>query len=97
MINKNTSLMQLISIYFTLVSLYMFRAGHCPSSGEHDTVHISRTCRTCHTVPPVYFRRLSSPTTQHLQILNIFYPFDASSASFNGLIPITDMHSFMFS
>jgi len=41
-INKNTSLMQLISIHISLiVSLYMFRAGHCPSSGEYDTVHIS--------------------------------------------------------
>jgi len=26
---------------FHIVSLYMFRAGHCPSSGEYDTVHIS--------------------------------------------------------
>jgi len=48
-------------------------------------------------VPPVYFRRLSSPTTQQLPRLNIFYPFDASSASFNGLIPITDMYNIMFS
>ena len=72
----------------------MFRARHCPSSGEHEAVH---TSRTSYTVPPVYFRRLSSQKTQHLQSLNIFYPLDASSASFNGLIPVTDMYSIIFS
>ena len=48
-------------------------------------------------LPPVYFRRLSSPTTQPLPHSNIFYPLDASSASFNGLIPVADMYSFIFS
>ena len=70
MINKNTSLMQLISIYFTY----------------SRSLHVSGR-----TLP------ISSPTTQPLPHSNIFYPLDASSTSFNGLIPIADMYSIIFS
>ena len=31
------------------------------------------------------------------KLKNIFYPLDASSASFNGLIPVADMYSIIFS
>ena len=59
MINKNTSLMQLISIYFTFGALALRQHNH-----------------------------------YHTQI---FYPLDASSASFSGLIPVADMYSIIFS
>ena len=43
----------------------------------------------------LYFGALAH--RQPLPHSNIFYPLDASSASFNGLIPVADMYSIIFS